>query len=82
MKNVLLKKKLRRNRLNKEKRFTFLQSCIEKVKKATEQDTNFIKKFMIKEYVLQTKSEFEFVFPADNKYEINDEFELDICNQE
>ena len=68
--------------MNKEKSLTFLQSCIEKVKKATEQDIQFYKEVYDKEYVLSNKnSEFEFVFPADNKYEINDEFELDICNQ-
>lgn len=68
--------------MNKEKSLTFLQSCIEKVKKATEQDIQFYKEVYDKEYVLSNKnSEFEFVFPANDKYEINDEFELDICNQ-
>ena len=68
--------------MNKEKSLSFLQSCIEKVKKATEQDIRFYKEVYDREYVLSDKnSEFEFVFPADDKYEINDEFELDICNQ-
>lgn len=68
--------------MNKEKSLTFLQSCIEKVKKATEQDIQFYKAVYDRECAPSDKnSEFEFVFPANDKYEINDKFELDICNQ-
>lgn len=70
--------------MNKEKSLTFLQNCIEKVKKATEQDIQFYKEVYDRECVSsEKKSEFEFVVPANNikyKYEINDEFELDKCN--
>ena len=36
--------------MNKEKSLTFLQSCIEKVKKATEQDIQFYKEVYDKAY--------------------------------
>lgn len=38
--------------MNKEKSLTFLQSCIEKVKKATEQDIQFYKEVYYKEDIL------------------------------
>ncbi len=68
--------------MNKQESLTFLQSCIEKVKNATEQDIQFYKEVYSKECIPTEKtSEFEFVFPAnDIKYEY--EFELDMCNQD
>lgn len=38
--------------MNKEESLTFLQSCIEKVKKATEQDIQFYKEVYDKEDIL------------------------------
>lgn len=40
------------DRMNKEESLTFLQSCIEKVKKATEQDIQFYKEVYDKEDIL------------------------------
>lgn len=72
--------------MNKEESLAFLQKCIEKVKNATEQDIQFYKDVYNRECVpVEKASEFEFVFPTNDigcEYEINDEYELDVCNQD
>lgn len=53
------------------------------MKKATEQDIQFYKMVYDRECILsEKKSEFSFIIPVNEvKYEIDNEFELDICNQ-
>lgn len=72
--------------MNKQESLAFLQSCIEKVKKATEKDIQFYKEVYNEECISTEKeSKFQFVFPSNDfkyKYEINEVFELDACNQD
>lgn len=69
--------------MNKEESLTFLQSCMEKVKMASEQDIQFYREVYRLDCVSPTEnSNFEFVFPAIDlqcNYEINDEYDFDAC---
>lgn len=66
--------------MNKEESLSFLQSCIEKVNLATEQDVKFFQKVYEKDCVTPVVSPgFEFVFPTSDfecQYEIKDIYNL------
>lgn len=66
--------------MNKEESLSFLQSCIDKVNYATEQDINlFQKNYELDCAIPSGSSVFEFVFPmsiAEPKYEIKNVYEL------
>ena len=70
--------------MNKEESLAFLQSCMEKLNTASEQDIQFFKDVYQKDCVLPTaSSDFEFVFPTNDlqcNYVISNEFDLDICS--
>lgn len=67
--------------MNKEESLTFLQSCMEKVKMASEQDIQFYREVYRLDCVSPTEtSDFEFVLPAIDlqcNCEINDEYDLE-----
>ena len=67
--------------MNKEESLNFLQSCMEKLKTASEQDIQFFKDIYRKDCVSSVESsDFEFVFPINElqyNYEVNKEFDLD-----
>lgn len=71
--------------MSKQESLNFLQSCIEKVKNATDCDIQFYKDVYKKDCTFASEiSDFEFVFPIAEcgvKYEIKDTFEVAICEQ-
>ena len=70
--------------MNKEESLTFLQSCMDNVKKTKKKKKQKKKEFYRLDCVSPTESsDFEFVLPAIDlqcNCEINDEYDLDACD--